>query len=61
MTPITIALPMELQYRIRSMERENFFLWMFISQNGLWEEAVEFLSDTRKYCHDIRYQEGFPI
>ena len=44
MTPITIPLPAELQSHIHNMEKENFCLWMFISQNDLWEEAQEFLS-----------------
>ena len=61
MTPITIPLPMDLQCRIRSMEQENFCLWMFISQNDLLEEAQEFLSGTRKYVHGKNYQEEFPF
>ena len=61
MTAITIPLPMELQCHIRNMEQENFSLWMFISQNDLWEEAQEFLSETRKYAHVFNYQDEFPF
>lgn len=26
--------------------RQNFYLWMFISQEGLWDEAREFLREN---------------
>ena len=26
--------------------RQNFYLWMFISQEGLWEEAREFVLEN---------------
>ena len=61
MTPITIPLPMELQCRIRNLENENFCLWMFISQNDLWEEAQEYLSDAKKCTGNRSYQDGLPF
>ena len=32
--------------RIRKMEREAFYLSMFIAQEGLWEESRQFLDDN---------------
>ena len=61
MTPISIPLPTDLQCRIQNMEHENFCLWMFISQNDLWEEAQEFLSDARKCGHEKIYRDEFPF
>lgn len=29
-----------------SVYRQNFYLWMFISQEGLWDEAREFLKEN---------------
>lgn len=29
-----------------NMYRQNFYLWMFISREGLWEEAKEFLEEN---------------
>lgn len=26
--------------------RQNFYLWMFISQEGLWDDAREFVSEN---------------
>lgn len=26
--------------------RQNFYLWMFISQEGLWSEAKEFVEEN---------------
>ena len=40
---ITVPLPSEIQRRIVALSRENIFLWAFISQNDLWDEALEFL------------------
>ena len=28
------------------MYRQNFYLWIFISQEGLWSEAKEFLEEN---------------
>ena len=61
MIPISIPLPMDLQCRIQNMEHENFYLWMFISQNDLWEEAQEFLSDARKCGHDKIRRDEIPF
>ena len=40
---ITVPLPNEIQQRIVDLSGENIFLWAFISQNDLWDEALEFL------------------
>lgn len=29
-----------------SMYRQNFYLWMFIAQEGLWDDATEFLKEN---------------
>lgn len=29
-----------------SLYRQNFYLWMFISREGLWNEAKEFLEEN---------------
>ena len=46
MTHITVPLPESLQFHINHLTEENFYLWMFISQNDLWQEAKEFLRDN---------------
>ena len=46
MTHITVPLPESLQFHIHHLTKENFYLWMFVSQNDLWEEAKEFLRDN---------------
>ena len=33
---------------IRNLYREHFLLWMFLSREGLWEEAREFLHDNEE-------------
>ena len=42
-THITVPLPEPLQNQIHMLTRENFYLWMFVSQNDLWEEARAFI------------------
>ena len=32
--------------QFRKLQRESYYLWMFISSQGLWEEAHEFLEDN---------------
>lgn len=32
--------------QFRKLQRESYYLWMFISAHGLWEEAREFLEDN---------------
>ena len=32
--------------QFRKLQRESYYLWMFISAQGLWEEAREFLEDN---------------
>ena len=48
-TPESITwkhLPEPIKERIRKMEREAFYLSMFIAQEGLWEESRQFLDDN---------------
>ena len=48
-TPESITwkhLPEPIKDRIRKMEREAFYLSMFIAQEGLWEESRQFLDDN---------------
>ena len=35
--------------RFRKLQRESFYLWMFISSQGLWEDAREFLEDNMDF------------
>ena len=42
-THITVPLPEPLRDQIRILMKENFYLWIFISQNDLWEDARAFL------------------
>ena len=32
--------------QFHKLQRESYYLWMFISSQGLWEEAHEFLEDN---------------
>lgn len=48
-TPESISckhLPEPIKDRIRKMEREAFYLSMFVAQEGLWEESQQFLDDN---------------
>ena len=45
---ICVPLPMEIEAKLSQLKRENFFLWNFLSQNDLWDEAHEFLSEEAK-------------
>ncbi len=39
-------IPQLLKDRMRKLKRETFYMWMFITQEGLWEEAREFLEEN---------------
>lgn len=48
-TPESIVwkqLPGPIKDRIRKLEREAFYLSIFVAQEGLWDEAQEFLNDN---------------
>ena len=48
-TPESVAwthLPEPIKDRIRKIEREVFYLSMFIAREGLWNESQEFLNDN---------------
>jgi len=38
--------PQPVKDRMRKLKRETFYMWMFITQEGLWEEAREFLEEN---------------
>ena len=40
-------LPEPVKDRIRKLEREAFYLSIFLAQEGLWNEAQEFLNDNK--------------
>ena len=43
LTHITVPLPESIRNQLDMLNRENFYLWMFVSQNDLWEEARDFI------------------
>ena len=45
---ICVPLPMEIEAKLSQLRRENFFLWNFLSQHDLWDEAHEFLEEEAK-------------
>ena len=48
-TPESIAwkhLPEPIKERIRKLEREAFYLTLFVAQEGLWTKSQEFLNDN---------------
>ena len=52
MMNIVIQLPEEIEDRIQSLEKINFRLWMFIDQQGLLEEAHEFIEGFTRETKD---------
>ena len=42
---ITVPLPEQLERRLTKQTKANFRLWMFIAQQGLWEEAKDFVKE----------------
>ena len=45
MINITVPLPEQIERRLTRLTKSNFRLWMFIAQQGLWEEARDFVDD----------------
>ena len=45
MVTITVPLPEQIERRLQRLTKANFRLWMFIAQQGLWEEAQDFVND----------------
>ena len=45
---ICVPLPVEIEAKLSQLKRENFFLWNFLSQHDLWDEAHEFLTEEAK-------------
>ena len=43
---IIVEIPKAIRNRIDILTHENFFLWMFISNQDLWEEARDFLDNA---------------
>ena len=57
MMNIVIQLPEEIEKRIQSLEKINFQLWMFIDQQGLLEEAQEFIEGfTREITDELPFK-----
>ena len=52
---ICVPLPMEIETKLSQLRRENFFLWNFLSQHDLWDEAHEFLMEEAKSCLPCSY------
>ena len=51
MINITVPLPEQIERRLTRLTKSNFRLWMFIAQQGLWEEARDFV-DNHNLDHD---------
>ena len=45
MINITVPLPEQIERRLTRLTKATFRLWMFIAQQGLWEEAKDFVDD----------------
>ena len=58
---ITVPLPSEIQQRILNLSRENFYLWAFISQNDLWDEAHEFLMSEESSNFHLALADEMPF
>lgn len=57
MMNIMIQLPEEIEERIQSLEKINFRLWMFIDQQGLLEEAQEFIEGfTQEITDELPFE-----
>jgi hypothetical protein len=37
--------PKEAQEKIKMLQRKLFYIWMFLGQEGIWEEAEEFIKE----------------
>ena len=40
-------LPKQVQDYVRKLKREVFYLWIFLTEQGLWEDAREFMEENR--------------
>lgn len=39
--------PKQMQDYVRKLKREVFYLWIFLTEQGLWEDAREFMEENR--------------
>lgn len=40
-------LPKQVRDYVRKLKREVFYLWIFLTEQGLWEDAREFMEENR--------------
>ena len=57
MMNITVPLPEQIERRLTRLTKTNFRLWMFIAQQGLWEEAVDFVDDHSLDREDYPFED----
>ena len=57
MMNITVPLPDQIEQRLTRLTKTNFRLWMFIAQQGLWEEAVDFVDDHSLDREDYPFED----
>ena len=57
MMNITVPLPEQIEQRLTRLTKTNFRLWMFIAQQGLWEEAVDFVDDHSLDREDYPFED----
>ena len=53
-----VEIPDSIQERIDNLARDNFYLWMFIAQQELWEDARDFLKDNREMAGNFDVWSG---
>ena len=57
MMNITVPLPEQIERRLTRLTKTNFRLWMFIAQQSLWEEAVDFVDDHSLDREDYPFED----
>ena len=59
--PVTSPANVKLLSTIRTISRMNFYLWMYLAQEGEFEEAFEFVREKRKRFSKRRIQNRIGI
>ena len=57
MVTITVPLPEQIERRLQRLTKANFRLWMFIAQQGLWEEAQDFVNDDSMDRDELPFED----
>ena len=59
MISITVPLPEQIERRLTRLTKANFRLWMFIAQQGLWEEAKDFVDDHSLDLDELPFEDDW--